>query len=138
MGSFQQDFFSVLNNSHQEYISKINKLFENDKIIRDLSIESAEKLIEYIKDFKSLINSTCLLLDKINNIKNEDILNEKIDNELFTKMLPIMNIYRMLLQEKYNESLNNQSHNEIHNQSHNESHNEGLNKSYQNIVDDIN
>lgn len=116
MGSFQEDFFIVINNYHEEYISKINKLHENDKIIKDLSIESAEKLIEYIKEFKSLINSTCLLLDKINNIKNNDTINEKIDNELFTKMLPIMNVYKMLLYEKYNENNNipkNESNNYI-------------------------
>lgn len=106
MGSFQQDFFIILNNYHEEYISKINKVFENDKIINDLTVDTAEKLIEYIKKFKSLINSTCLLLDKINNIKNEDTINEKIDNELLNKMLPIMNVYKMLLYEKYKESQN--------------------------------
>jgi hypothetical protein len=101
MVSFQQDILLTINLSNENYLTKIKNTFENDKLLSDLTINHAEKLIEYIKEYKTLINSTCLVLDKINNIKNTDNLNLKIETELMTKMLPIMNVYRTLLLEKY-------------------------------------
>lgn len=101
MVSFQSDLLLTINESHEKYLSKMTKLFTNDNIVNNLSIEEAEKLIEYIKEYKKLINSTCLLIDNINNIKNESKINKKIEEELMLKMIPIMNVYRTLLYEKY-------------------------------------
>jgi hypothetical protein len=104
MVSFQQDFLLIINKHHETYLEKINTIFNNENLIKDLSIDDAEKLIEYIKEYKNLINSICLVIDNINNIKNINNINNKIENELILKMLPIMNLYRILLNEKYNKS----------------------------------
>jgi hypothetical protein len=99
MVSFQQDCLLTINKYHENYLDKINLIFDNEDFLKDLNIENAEELIEYIKEYKNLINSICLVLDKINNIKND--INFKIEKELMLKMIPIMNVYRTLLKEKY-------------------------------------
>ena len=105
MVSFQQDFLLTINKSHETYLDKINTVFDNEDLLKDLSINDAEKLIEYIKEYKHLINSICLVIDKINDIKNLNSIQTKIENELILKMIPIMNVYRTLLIEKYNKPL---------------------------------
>lgn len=105
MVSFQQDFLLTINKSHETYLEKINTVFDNEDLLKDLSINDAEKLIEYIKEYKHLINSICLVIDKINDIKNLNSIQTKIENELILKMIPIMNVYRTLLIEKYNKPL---------------------------------
>ena len=105
MVSFQQDFLLTIKKYHEIYLDKINVVFENDDLLKDLSIDDAEKLIEYIKEYKNLIDSICLVIDKINNVKNLNTINTKIENELILKMIPIMNVYRTLLVEKYNNNL---------------------------------
>ena len=102
MTSFQKDFLLTINNSHESYLDKINTIFYNEDLLKDLSIDDAEKLIEYIKEYKNLIYSICLVIDKINNVKNVNAIQNKIENELILKMIPIINIYRTLLVEKYN------------------------------------
>ena len=103
MSSFQKDFLITLNNSHSFYINKMDELLNNSALLEELSVDNAEKLIEYLKEYKKLINSTCNILDNINNIKISSKLNEKIESELLIKMMPIMNIYRTLLVQKYSE-----------------------------------
>ena len=105
MVSFQQDFLLTINNSHETYLDKINTVFDNEDLLKDLSINDAEKLIEYIKEYKHLIYSICLVVDKINNVKNLNSINTKIENELILKMIPIMNVYRTLLVEKYSKPI---------------------------------
>ena len=107
MVSFQQDFLLTINKSHEIYLDKINTVFDNEDLLKDLSIDDSEKLIEYIKEYKHLINSICLVIDKINNVKNLNSINTKIENELILKIIPIINVYRTLLIEKYNKSIEN-------------------------------
>lgn len=106
MVSFQQDFILTINKYHETYLDKINTVFENEDLLKELSIDDAEKLIEYIKEFKHLINSICLTIDKIHNVKNLNSINSKIESDLILKMIPIMNVYRTLLFEKYNNNNN--------------------------------
>ena len=112
MVSFQQDLLLTINKSHENYLDKINTVFDNEDLLKNLSIDDAEKLIEYIKEYKHLINSICLVIDKINNVRNLNSINTKIENELILKMIPIMNIYRILLVEKYNNSIKKSSIND--------------------------
>ena len=105
MVSFQQDFLLTINNSHETYLDKINTVFDNEDLLKDLSINDAEKLIEYIKEYKHLIYSICLVVDEINNVKNLNSIHTKIENELILKMIPIMNVYRTLLVEKYSKPI---------------------------------
>lgn len=105
MVSFQQDFLLTINEFHENYLDKINTVFNKEDLLKDLSVDDAEKLIEYIKEYKHLINSICLVIDKINNVKNLNSINTKIENELILKMIPIMNVYRILLIEKYNKPI---------------------------------
>lgn len=109
MVSFQQDFLLTINKFHEEYLDKIDTIFHNEDLLKDLSINDAEKLIEYIKEYKNLINSICLVVDKINDVKNFNSINTKIENELILKMIPIMNVYRTLLIEKYNNPIYHKS-----------------------------
>ena len=104
MNTFQNDLLLTINSSHELYLNKINNLFENTSIIQDLSLDDTQKLIEHIKEYNYLINSICFTIDNINNIKNQSNIEEKIEKELILKMIPIMNIYRTLLYEKYNKS----------------------------------
>lgn len=107
MVSFQSDVFLTINSFHQNYLDKINSLFRNDNLLNELSIDSAENLVKYIKEYKNLINSAGLIIDKINNIKNAEDLNDKIEKELMIKMIPVMSVYRTLLIEKYSRDDNN-------------------------------
>ncbi len=79
----------------------MNKFFVNEDIMKNLSIDEAEKLIEYYREYKKYINNMIDTIDKITNIKKETQLNIKIEKELMIKILPIMNVYRTLLTEKY-------------------------------------
>lgn len=101
MVSFKSDLFLTINSFHENYLEKVHSLFINENILNELSIESAENVVKYIKEYKNLINSAGLMIDKINNIKNAEDLNEKIERELMVKMVPIMCVYRTLLTEKY-------------------------------------
>lgn len=101
MSTFKSDFILTMNNENEKYLNKINSLFTNETFLTNLSINEAEKLIEYLKKYKHLINSLCSLIDNINNTKKTELLNDKIEAELYLKIIPIMNIYRLLLNEKY-------------------------------------
>jgi hypothetical protein len=101
MVSFQQDLLLTFDKYNDLYISKYNELITNDNITNSLNIEEATKMIEYIKEYKNLINSINLLFDKILSIKNETDINNKIERELTLKMLPITTVYRELLRQKY-------------------------------------
>ena len=101
MTTFQKDLLLTINSSHEKYISKMTDLLNEESILSNLSLHEAEQLINYIKDFNSQINILCSTVDKICNVKKQINLEEKIENELFIKMLPIMSIYRTLLHEKY-------------------------------------
>lgn len=105
MVTFQKDFLSIIKDNHQIYLNKIQKIFSNNDLLENLTIEDAENLIEYIREYNKIINSAGFVLDKINNIKKNRSIQEKIDNELFSKILPIMSVYRTLLLEKYKNEL---------------------------------
>ena len=101
MTTFQEDILITIQNSHNIYNINIQNLLNNKELIKNLSIDKASKLIDYIKEYKHLINSTNIIIDKINNINNELEFENKIEKELLLKMVPIMNVYRTLLFEKY-------------------------------------
>lgn len=101
MSTFKSDFIQIINNENEKYLNKINSLLTNETFLLDLSINEAEKLIEYLKQYKHLINSLCSLIDNMDNTKKTELLNDKIEAELYLKIIPIMNIYRLLLNEKY-------------------------------------
>lgn len=101
MSTFKSDFIQIINNENEKYLNKINSLLTNETFLSDLSINEAEKLIEYLKKYKHLINSLCSVIDDIDNTKKTELLNDKIEAELYLKIIPIMNIYRLLLNEKY-------------------------------------
>lgn len=101
MVTFHHDFLFTMNQSHELYTNKMNILFNEKTLTQNLSMEEAEKLIEYFKEYKSKINGVCITIDKILNLKKEITVNDKIERELMMKMIPIMNVYRTLLYEKY-------------------------------------
>ena len=105
MTTFHQDLILTVNNSNQQYMDKIQELLNNKNLVENVSVENSDKLIGFIKEYKCLINSICLSIDKINNFKNYTEINNNIENELMIKMIPIMNIYRTLLMEKYSDKL---------------------------------
>lgn len=111
MVSFQQDFFLTLYSSHEIYNEKINKLFNNKSLTQDLSISESEKLIEHLKTFKKQIQNINNTIDDILNVKNKCNIDEKIERELMIKILPIMNVYRALLNEKYTSNYRNLNNN---------------------------
>lgn len=101
MVSFQQDLLITLNNYNKQYNEKFDEVFTNDELMSDLNFDEVEKLIEYIKEYRKLIDSICLVLSKINNIKKDIKVQNRLEDELMVKMIPLMNIYRTLLLEKY-------------------------------------
>ena len=107
MVSFQQDIILTIDKYNQEYQNKIQSLMDNPNLFTELSLDDAKKLINYIKQYKTLMSSVSLIIDKINDIKEDTSINKKIENELYAKIFPIMNIYRALLYQKYNISENN-------------------------------
>ena len=110
MVSFQDDLLITIKNTHNKYTNNIQLLFENSDLTKDLSLDDAENIIEYIKEYNNLINSICLTINKINNIKKNKTINDKIDEELMIKIMPIINVYKILLLEKYKDELNNSIH----------------------------
>lgn len=114
MTTFQEDVILTLNENHNYYLDKFNTLKNNKELIKNLSIDKASKLINYIKEYKHLINSINIIIDKINNINNELETENKIEKELLEKIVPIMNVYRTLLYEKYTKY--NNSTNRIYDQ----------------------
>ena len=120
MVSFQQDIILTIDKYNQEYQNKIEILINNPNLFTELSLEEAKKLINYIKQYKTLMSSVSSIIDKINNIKEDTNINKKIENELYAKIFPIMNIYRALLYEKYFNSTNlNNNNNNYNNNSNN-------------------
>ena len=113
MVTFQEDFINVIKNSHEKYINNIQLLFDSQELLSQLSIDEAKNLIEYIKEYNNLINSMCLIVNKINNIKKVKNIEEKIEKELITKILPIMSLYRTLLLEKYKNEFDSIDENNI-------------------------
>lgn len=111
MVSFQQDFFLTLYSSHEIYNEKIHKLLNNKSLTQDLSIAESEKLIEHLKTFKKQIQNINNTIDDILNVKNQCSIDEKIERELMIKILPIMNVYRALLNEKYTSNYSNLNNN---------------------------
>ena len=101
MVSFQQDFLLTIYKSHELYDDKLQKLLHNKSLTQNLSLAESEKLIKYLKLYKKQINEISTTVSKIINIKEECSIEEKIEKELFIKIMPIMNVYRTLLNEKY-------------------------------------
>ena len=106
MVSFQQDLLLTLNQNHETYIYKYNNLIDDENLLVQLNIGEAEKMILYIKEYKKTIHELNSVIDKIQNIKTNTTLNTKIDNELMAKMIPIMCVYRTLLNEKHRNDIN--------------------------------
>ena len=102
MVTFQGDFLLTINNNNDIYQEKINELFTKKDITSELTITEAEKMIEYLKEFKKLNKDMCQTIDKMMDLKKNTDINNKIEKELMLKILPIMNVYRTLLYEKYN------------------------------------
>lgn len=103
--SFQQDALFVISrnitNINQEYI----KFKETD--IESLTINEAESLIEIIKELE---HNTQLIINSINKLINlkQNIRKQKyIDEELNKKIAPLIAVYRLLLEQKYNNINNN-------------------------------
>ena len=115
MVSFQQDIILTIDKYNQEYQNKIQSVMDNPNLFTELSLDEAKKLINYIKQYKTLMSSVSLIIDKINNIKEDTSINKKIENELYAKIFPIMNIYRTLLYQKYNISENNNNNPDLFN-----------------------
>lgn len=113
MVTFQQDFFLTLYSSHEIYNAKINKLLNNKSLTQDLSIYESEKLIEHLKTYKKQIQKINNTIDDILNVKNQCTIDEKIERELMIKILPIMNVYRTLLNEKYTSNYSNLNNNNL-------------------------
>lgn len=113
MVTFQQDFFLTLYSSHEIYNLKINKLLNNKSLTQDLSIHESEKLIEHLKTYKKQIQKINNTIDDILNVKNQCTIDEKIERELMIKILPIMNVYRTLLNEKYTSNYSNLNNNNL-------------------------
>jgi len=101
MVSFQQDILLTIHKYNETYSQKMEELFTNKQFHENLTLNEAEKIIQYIKEYKTQINCINLTLDKIINVKNTIKLSEKIEKELYIKMLPIITVYRTLLNEKY-------------------------------------
>ena len=101
MVSFQQDFLLTIYKSHEVYNDKIQKLLNNKSLTQDLSLAESEKLIKYLKIYKKQINEISTTVSNIINVKEECNMEEKIEKELLIKIMPIMNVYRTLLNEKY-------------------------------------
>ena len=101
MCTFKEDLFTIFNNTHNEYIEKYNELSLNNSLFENLNIDEAELLIKFIKNYKEHTSNIINTFDQINNIKGSLLKNELIDNEIQKKMLPIMMIYRTLLNENY-------------------------------------
>ena len=114
MVSFQQDFFLTIYKFHEVYNDKIKKLLDNKSLTQNLSLAESEKLIEYLKIYKKQIKEINTTISNIINVKKECNLEEKIEKELMIKIMPIMNVYRTLLNEKYTSYYSNVSneHNE--------------------------
>jgi len=125
--TFQDDLFLLINQIHEDY----NKLFNNfmkesdynvsfteqhNKFFCELNLEEAELLIKYIKEYKIILKLASEKLTQIKNMKNKLKLEDKIENELNLKILPIANIYRILLQEKYNSDFQTIEHSFINDQ----------------------
>lgn len=106
MITFQKDVMLIINKSHEKYMNDISNLYQYNDILSELNLDEANKLIEYIKEYNKLIDSTCLIINKIKNIKSENSINNKIENELMMKIIPIMSVYRILLHEKYSNQIN--------------------------------
>ena len=106
MITFQKDIMLIINKSHEKYMNDISNLYKYNDILSELNLDEANKLIEYIKEYNKLIDSTCLIINKIKNIKSENDINNKIENELMMKIIPIMSVYRTLLHEKYCNQIN--------------------------------
>lgn len=109
MVSFQQDFFLTIYKSHEVYNDKIQKLLNNKSLTQHLSLTESEKLIKYLKIYKKQINEISTTVSNIINVKEECNMEEKIEKELLIKIMPIMNVYRTLLNEKYTSYSNNVS-----------------------------
>ena len=110
MGTFQKDFLLTLYSHHEIYMDNLQKLLSNDKFTSELSLSESEKLIQYLKLYKNQINDINNTIENILNIKNICSLEEKIEKELMIKILPIINVYRTLLNVKYknNSNINDQ------------------------------
>ena len=111
--TFQDDLFLLITQIHEDYNGLFNNFIkesnynvssaeQHNKFFCELNLEEAELLIKYIKEYKIILKLASEKLTQIKNIKNKLKLEDKIENELNLKMLPIANIYRILLQEKYN------------------------------------
>jgi hypothetical protein len=107
MVSFQQDFLLTIYKNHKIYKEKINNLFQSESLTQNLSVLESEKLIEHLKIYKKQMNDINNTIDNMLNIKRDISLEEKIEAELMIKILPIMSVYRTLLNEKYTSNYEN-------------------------------
>lgn len=104
MSSFQEDLVLTFNNIHSKYLNKYNEVIkDNNEILHSMTLDECELLIKYIKEFKTNTENIIDLLDNINNIKGSLVKQNLIEVELQQKMLPIIMIYRTLLEQKHSQ-----------------------------------
>jgi len=102
--TFQQDLINTFLKINDNYNKTFNNFINNDKLINTLHINDAAIIVNNLTNYSKLMVEINNILSDINNEKVEYVNNreEMISLELERKMLPIMVLYRQILEIKYN------------------------------------
>ena len=102
--TFQQDLINTFLKINDNYNKTFNNFINNDKLINTLHINDAAIIVNNLTNYSKLMVEINNILTDINNEKVEYVNNreEMISLELERKMLPIMVLYRQILEIKYN------------------------------------
>ena len=100
--TFQSDLKSTFELVHKQYLDSYEEFITGYDFEKGTSLDDASQVVFNLKRYSDSVKEISQLfkLEKVENSEEESI-ETKIDKELEKKMMPIMILYRNILQIKY-------------------------------------
>jgi hypothetical protein len=101
--SFQQDLKLTFELIHKQYIDSYKEFITGYNFEKSTTVENASGIVFNLKQYSNLIKEITQLF-KCEQLEELETTEDIIENELQKKMLPIMMLYRHVLEVKYSVS----------------------------------
>ena len=99
--TFQCDLKETFIKIHNKYIDNFNDFINKDELLASLTLESAALVVSKLQEFNSSIEDIISILTNKEIPEIECTREEKITKELEQKIIPIMILYRQVLELKH-------------------------------------
>ena len=102
--TFQQDLKESFQCIHNKYVEGFGNFIEKEELLNSLNLDKASNIVNNLQIYSKLIDDILGILENISIEKDDENLDSrenKITNKLKKKIIPVMILYRQVLELKY-------------------------------------